>query len=111
MLIVIVFQGMEKLVKEAFQHVDVIGPRVQRGMFELFGPNGEIILPYVWDKVIEPGWQITKAMWPVDAANVEKEILGSQEAPCRVPHRSPHPSIIARTLLVPVKRIRELVLA
>ena len=74
MLIVILSQGMEKIVKEVFQHVDVIGPRVQRGMFDLIGPNGEMILPQVWDQVIEPGWQITMAMWSVDVANVEKEM-------------------------------------
>jgi len=39
-------------------------------MFDLIGPNGEIILPQVWEKVIEPDWQITMVMWP--PANREK---------------------------------------
>lgn len=56
---------MEELIKQAFQSVEVIGPQVQRGQFDLIGPNGEIILPQVWEKVVEPDWQITMVMWPL----------------------------------------------
>lgn len=55
---------MEELIKQAFQSGNVIGPLVQRGMFHLIGPHGEIIPPQVWDKIIEPDWQITMVMWP-----------------------------------------------
>ncbi|KAK4137996.1 hypothetical protein BT67DRAFT_339592, partial [Trichocladium antarcticum] len=48
------WQGMEELIKQAFIHVDVIGPHVQEGHYDLVGPNGEIILPTVWEKVVEP---------------------------------------------------------
>ncbi|KAJ2972156.1 hypothetical protein NUW58_g9242 [Xylaria curta] len=60
------WQGMEDLIKQAFLHVDIIGPHVQAGHYDLIGPNGEIILPQVWDKVIEPDWQVTMHMWPMD---------------------------------------------
>jgi hypothetical protein len=56
---------MEELIKQAFLHVDVIGPHVQEGHYDLIGPNGEIILPVVWDRIIEPGWAITMTMWPL----------------------------------------------
>ena len=46
--------------------VDVLGPHVQNGHYDLTGPNGEIILPSVWEKVIEPDWQITMTMWPIE---------------------------------------------
>lgn len=59
-------QGMEELIKQAFLHVDVIGPHVQAGHYDLLGPDQEIILPQVWDKVIEPNWAITMVMWPMD---------------------------------------------
>jgi len=59
-------QGMEDLIKQAFLHVDVIGPHVQEGHYDLLGPNGEIILPSVWEKVVEPDWAITMHMWPMD---------------------------------------------
>ncbi|TGJ87497.1 hypothetical protein E0Z10_g1323 [Xylaria hypoxylon] len=60
------WQGMEDLIKQAFLHVDVIGPHVQAGHYDLVGPNGEIILPQVWDKVIEPDWAISMHMWPME---------------------------------------------
>jgi hypothetical protein len=59
---------MEELIKQAFVHVDVIGPHVQEGHYDLIGPNGEIILPSVWEKVIQPDWAITMHMWPMDKA-------------------------------------------
>ncbi|KAI3318945.1 hypothetical protein HD806DRAFT_510458 [Xylariaceae sp. AK1471] len=58
--------GVEDLIKTAFLHVDVIGPHVQAGHYDLVGPNGEIILPQIWDKVIEPGWSVTMHMWPME---------------------------------------------
>ena len=30
------------------------------------GPNGEIILPQVWETVVEPDWSITMHMWPME---------------------------------------------
>jgi hypothetical protein len=57
---------MEELIKQAFLHVDVIGPHVQQGHYDLLGPDQEIILPQVWERVVEPDWSITMHMWPID---------------------------------------------
>lgn len=56
---------MEDLIRQAFIHVDVIGPHVADGHYDLVGPNGDIILPQVWETVIEPDWTITMHMWPM----------------------------------------------
>src|SRR5579862_9182392 len=56
---------MEELIKQAFLHVDVIGPHVHEGHYDLVGPNGEIILPQVWETMIEPDWAVTMHMWPM----------------------------------------------
>ena len=56
---------MEELIRQAFVHVDVIGPHVAEGHYDLIGPNGEIILPQVWETMIEPDWSITMHMWPM----------------------------------------------
>lgn len=56
---------MEDLIRQAFLHVEVIGPHVAEGHYDLVGPNGEIILPRVWETVIEPDWVITMHMWPM----------------------------------------------
>lgn len=57
---------MEELIKQAFLQVDVLGPHVQEGHYDLIGPNGEIILPSVWERVIQPDWNITMTMWPIE---------------------------------------------
>lgn len=57
---------MEDLIKQAFMQVDVLGPHVQEGHYDLTGPDGEIILPSVWEKVVQPDWAITMTMWPLD---------------------------------------------
>ncbi len=56
---------MEKLIRQAFMHVEVIGPHVANGHYDLVGPDGEIILPQVWETMIEPDWAITMHMWPI----------------------------------------------
>ena len=64
---------MEELIRQAFLHVEVIGPHVQEGHYDLLGPNGEIILPQVWETVIEPDWTITMAMWPMPVTQPPEE--------------------------------------
>ena len=56
---------MEDLIRQAFLHVEIIGPHVADGHYDLVGSNGEIILPQVWDTVIEPDAMITMHMWPL----------------------------------------------
>jgi len=56
---------MEELIRQAFLHIEVIGPHVAEGHYDLVGPNGDIILPQVWETVIEPDWAITMHMWPI----------------------------------------------
>ena len=56
---------MEESIKQAFLHVDVIGPYVNEGHYDLVGPDGEIIMPQVWETMIQPGWAVTMHMWPM----------------------------------------------
>jgi hypothetical protein len=55
---------MEELIRQAFIQVDGLSTHVEDGHYDLVGPNGEIILPQIWDTVIEPGWRISMHMWP-----------------------------------------------
>ncbi|KAJ2987439.1 hypothetical protein NUW58_g4504 [Xylaria curta] len=63
------WQGMKELIEAAFLHVDVIGPEVLAGHYDLIGPDGTIILPQTWDEIIQPGWKISMAMWPMETSN------------------------------------------
>ena len=56
---------MEELIRQAFLGVSLIGPHVQEGHYDLIEPNAEIMLPAVWEKVVEPCWAITMHMWPI----------------------------------------------
>jgi hypothetical protein len=56
---------MEELIRQAFLHVEGLGPHVAEGHYDLIGPNGEIILPRVWETTIEPDWAISMHMWPI----------------------------------------------
>jgi hypothetical protein len=58
-------QGMEELIQQAFLHVAGLGNHVAEGHYDLVGPHGEIILPLVWEDVIQPGWSLTMHMWPM----------------------------------------------
>ena len=45
---------MQELIRQAFLHIEVIGQHVASGHYDLIGPTGEIILPQVWEMIIEP---------------------------------------------------------
>lgn len=46
---------MSSLVKQAFLHVEVIGPQVHKEHYDLIGPEGNIILPSLWERTVKPG--------------------------------------------------------
>ncbi|KAF2179112.1 hypothetical protein K469DRAFT_509764, partial [Zopfia rhizophila CBS 207.26] len=41
--------SMETLIKQTFLHVDVIGSHIHEGHYGPVGPDGEIILPQIWE--------------------------------------------------------------
>src|ERR1700744_3078515 len=55
---------MEGLVHQAFAPRAMVGKEVPEGHFDLIGPDGEIILPQVWETTVQPDWMITMHMWP-----------------------------------------------
>ena len=66
---------MEYLIKEAFLHVDVYGPHVANGEYDLLGPHDEIIMKHVWETMIQPGWEISMHMWPIPEPPAEGDLL------------------------------------
>jgi hypothetical protein len=84
---------MEELIRQAFLHIEVIGPHVADGHYDLIGPNGDIILPQVWETVIEPDWAITMHMWPIPEKPKEDpppaaEVPASLDKPAEAPPES-----------------------
>jgi hypothetical protein len=50
---------MEELIKQGFTLVDVMRPHVDESHYEIVGPDGEIILPQMWETMFQPDWSIT----------------------------------------------------
>lgn len=71
---------MERLIQEAFVHVEVIGPHVYEGYYDLVGPDGNIILPSVWEYVVEPDWSVTMHMWLIPELEQENEAAQAASA-------------------------------
>ncbi|KAJ5520636.1 hypothetical protein N7463_001089 [Penicillium fimorum] len=77
------WKGMEELIRQAFLHIEVIGPHVAEGHYDLVGPNGDIILPQVWETVVEPDWAITMHMWPIPEKPKEDPPPAPEPAPVK----------------------------
>ena len=67
------WKGMEELINHAFLHVDVIGEDVRQGRYDLLGPDREMILPQVWEYLVQPGWNISMHMWPMPELKKDKD--------------------------------------
>jgi hypothetical protein len=83
---------MEDLIRQAFLHVEVIGPHVADGHYDLVGPTGDIILPQVWETVVEPDWTITMHMWPMPEPPPPLEEVPPEEV-IMVPPPLPDPGL------------------
>lgn len=60
---------MEELIRQAFEHVEELGPHVHKGHYDLMGPDSRIIVPSAWESIIEPDMKITMHMWPLLGLN------------------------------------------
>jgi len=54
---------MEEFIRQPFLHVEGLWYTFAEGHYDLIRPNGEIILPLVWEIVIKPGWSVSTHMW------------------------------------------------
>ncbi|KAJ0148883.1 hypothetical protein HZ326_8528 [Fusarium oxysporum f. sp. albedinis] len=64
--------GMEELIKQAFMCVDLIGPHVLAGHYDITSPDGDIISIQKWESTVEPGMQVGMTMWPADDTRISK---------------------------------------
>lgn len=84
---------MEALIRQAFLHIDVVGPQVANGHYDLLGPNEEIILPSVWERTIEPGWSIEMKIWPMQEPPPKRRQFPPRPHRHGPPPRGPPPPI------------------
>lgn len=67
------WKGMEELINRAFLNVEKIGPDVLEGRYDLTGPDGEVILPQLWETIVQPNMAIKMQMWPVPEQPIEEK--------------------------------------
>lgn len=82
------------MINQAFLKIDVIGPQVSLGHYDIIGPEGNIILPQFWEAAVKPGLSITMTMWPMNGPPPRP---GFPRPPLPVAHPNgpPPPGVIA----------------
>ncbi|KAH0123399.1 hypothetical protein KCU66_g8233, partial [Aureobasidium melanogenum] len=85
------WKGMETLIRQAFVNIERIGPHVANGHYHLLGPNNEIILPQVWDIIVQPGWDIKMQLWPLPPDPLEDRNNGIGGLPPNIQPVAPDP--------------------
>ena len=75
---------MKDLIEQAFEQVDVLGPHVMEGHYDLVGPDDKVI--YDWDVEIQPGWSVHMLMWPLESTRLASK--GTQAGTSGVSKRS-----------------------
>lgn len=74
------WKGMEELINRAFLNVEKIGPDVLEGRYDLTGPDGEVILPQLWETIVQPNMTIKMQMWPVPEQPIEEKKPAKSDA-------------------------------
>lgn len=82
-----IWQGIEELIRLSFRRIEGLEPHVADGHYDLHDPNGAIVLPQVWDALIQPDWTITMRMWPRPelVESTKKEPATNASAPGKAP--------------------------
>ncbi|KAI9702192.1 MAG: hypothetical protein M1820_006274 [Bogoriella megaspora] len=92
--------GMAGIIEEAFDHVEFLDESVKKGQYDLFDPAGNLILPSVWEEVVQPGWSVKMTMWPIGAPSTEPvnrpphgvdTTIGPPPEPFELPLQAPQP--------------------
>jgi len=77
---------MKSLIDQAFLHMERISQHVLDGRYDLIGPDGEVILPQLWEQTITPDLTITMKMWPLP------EFPAGPASPSTPPIAAPRPA-------------------
>lgn len=47
---------------------------IKDGKYHLVGPDNQVILPLLWEHLVEPGWKISMKMWDSNVPEVQAPI-------------------------------------
>ena len=68
-----------------------LGELVANGYYDLVSPDDEIILPQVWEAKIQPGWEISMIMWPMQEPPAAEALVNDIADMIIVPEGTPLP--------------------
>jgi hypothetical protein len=57
-------KNMKRLIEQALGDFEPLSERVRTSHYDLMDPSGAIILPSLWETLLEPYWTIKMVMWP-----------------------------------------------
>src|SRR2546423_1517955 len=66
---------MKSLVEQTVADVELIGERVRRSHYDLLDPSGAVILPSLWETLLEPYWTIKMMLWPCGEQSLPEKPL------------------------------------
>ncbi|KAF7621555.1 hypothetical protein AFLA_011852 [Aspergillus flavus NRRL3357] len=68
------WKGMEDLIKQAFSgDRNALSQDIARGNYELLSEDGSIVLPIVWENLVQPGWKVKMQMKNTQPENKEMD--------------------------------------
>lgn len=65
------FKRFAELIRQAFDSVEGLNLHVNNGHYDILDPRGRVVLPSIWDKVVEPGWEVSMHLWPMNQEQIE----------------------------------------
>ncbi|KAI0187785.1 hypothetical protein F4808DRAFT_468407 [Astrocystis sublimbata] len=83
------WQDMKQFIKQMFLHVEIIGPHVQAGHYDIINPRGNFVLPQAWKYSIRPTESYTMHMWPMEPTQKGVRVLPTRAGP--PPGKTVHP--------------------
>lgn len=90
------WEGIEKLVKmvseQTYVHVpDSLRSQATSGKYNILGPEEQIILPHLWELLVEPDWHLSMQLWPLPGKTETGETVTNREQKSKKKHkREPH---------------------
>lgn len=84
---------MSELISEAFAHVQVVGPQVREGRYDIVHTEREeMVLPSIWEQCVAPGDRLEMRMWPEPESPVPNNFASSSSPVPSTPTRTRTPT-------------------
>ena len=72
---------MRNLIESSFTHLDTSRDEIKGQNYDLFKSSGDIILPEVWEAVVQPGWVVELRIrsWSASSSKSARQLDNFQD--------------------------------